>query len=124
MKKTFSIAVLSGFMALGLAGTSAAADISSVPCPGQGTDTQMQSGAQQNKGTGIVEGTLGDQNKQGLNKSDNLAKSDSTMKSDSTLNQSAMKDSDVRGSAESSARMGADVKAEPCVQPPSGNINK
>ena len=71
------------------------------PCPGK---SSAQS-AERNKGTGIVEGTLGDQQRQ--------AKSES-------MDSSTMRQSDARSSAETSARMSAD----PCADAPASGSQK
>jgi hypothetical protein len=71
------------------------------PCPGK---SSAQS-AEHNKGTGIVEGTLGDQQRQ--------AKADSK-------DSSTMRQSDARSSAEMSSRMSAD----PCSDAPASGSQK
>ena len=58
MKKTFSIAVLSGFMALGLAGTSAAADISPKPISRVYWRATMKAIAMTNVATMLCRSTL------------------------------------------------------------------
>jgi hypothetical protein len=72
-----------------------------MPCPGK---TSAQS-AERSKGTGIVEGTLGDQQRQ--------AKSESK-------DSSTMRQPEVRSSAEMSSRMGAD----PCADTPASRTQK
>ena len=71
------------------------------PCPDK---TSAQS-AERSKGTGIVEGTLGDQQRQ--------AKSES-------LDSSTMRQSEARSSAEMSSRMSAD----PCADTPGSRPQK
>jgi hypothetical protein len=71
------------------------------PCPGK---SSAQS-AERNKGTGIVEGTLGDQQRQ--------AKSESK-------DSSTMRQSEARSSAEMSARLSAD----PCADAPASGSQK
>ena len=71
------------------------------PCPGK---TSAQS-AERSKGTGIVEGTLGDQQRQ--------AKSES-------MDSSTMRQSEARSSAEMSSRMSAD----PCADTPGSRPQK
>ena len=71
------------------------------PCP----EKSSAQNAERNKGTGIVQGTLGDQQRQ--------AKSDS-------MDSSTMRQSDARSSAEMSARMSAD----PCADAPASPAHK
>jgi hypothetical protein len=70
------------------------------PCP----EKSSAKNAERNKGTGIVEGTLGDQQRQ--------AKSDSL--------DSSMRQSEVRSDAEVSSRMSAD----PCADVPASRSHK
>lgn len=67
-----------------------------MPCPGK----TPESIAERNKGVGIVQGTLGDQERQA--------------KPESKMDAKAPRSSDARSSAEISSRMGSD----PCVESP------